>query len=68
MHNHKMPHIFHLISYENISILNLGKYSSYRDKERERKADLSPFWHACNEKLQKYAYKASHIHLPTHNN
>jgi hypothetical protein len=63
-----MFHIFHLISYENIPILNLGKYSSHRDRERERKADLSSFWHGCNEKLQKCAYKASHIHLPTCNN
>jgi len=63
-----MPHIFYLIGYENIPILNLGKYSSHRDRERERKADLSPFWHACNEKLQKCAYKVSHVHLPTCNN
>jgi len=49
MHNHKVPHIFHIISYENSLILNLGKYSRYRDRE----ADLSPFCHACNEKFAK---------------
>jgi len=43
MHNHKVPYVLQIISYENIPILNLGKYSTYREREREReKLILAP--------------------------